>query len=203
MPFDLFIFDFDGTLVDSAALKQAAFYDLFPHDAAATEVVAAVLAEDPEGSRQRVIREMLRRLGRSGDELESQLRALVARYTELTDQAVGNAAEFAGASELLMALRRAGKRVFVSSNTPEQPLKLLLQRRGWLPLLDGIAGYPAEKTSTARRLLAEQNIRPARAAVIGDGESDRASAEAVGAMFFKVQVTGDLQRLGQSWGLHV
>jgi phosphoglycolate phosphatase len=201
MPFDLFIFDFDGTLVDSAALKQAAFYDLFPRDAAATAVVAAVLAEDPEGSRQRVIKEMLRRLGRSGDELETQLKALVTRYTELTDKAVGEAAEIAGASEILMALRRAGKRVFVSSNTPEQPLKLLLQRRGWLQLLDGAAGHPAEKTSTARRLLTEQNVHPARAAIIGDGESDRASAEAVGAQFFAVRAAGDLQRLGVSWGL--
>jgi phosphoglycolate phosphatase-like HAD superfamily hydrolase len=201
MPFDLFIFDFDGTLVDSAALKQAAFYELFPHDAAATEVVAAVLAEDPEGSRQRVIKEMLRRLGRSGDELESQLRALVIRYTELTDQVVGNAPELPGASEILTALSRAGKRVYVSSNTPEQALEQLLQRRGWLPLLDGIAGYPANKISTARRLLAEQNIDPGRAAVIGDGQSDRASAEAVGARFFPVTVAGDLLRLGRSWGL--
>lgn len=201
MPFDLYIFDFDGTLVDSAALKQAAFYDLFPNDAAATDVVSGVLTEDPEGPRQRVIEEMLRRLGRSGNELKSQLRALVNRYTELTDQSVGNAPEFPGASEILIALSRCRKRVYVSSNTPEQELKQFLQRRGWLSLLDGIAGSPADKISTARRLLAEQNIDPGRAAIIGDGESDKASADAVGARFFPVRVAGDLLKLGRSWRL--
>jgi phosphoglycolate phosphatase-like HAD superfamily hydrolase len=70
-----------------------------------------------------------------------------------------------------------------------------------LSLLDGAAGSPADKTSTARRLLAELNIQPARTAVIGDGDSDKISAEAVGAQFFAVQTAGDLQRLGKSWGL--
>ncbi len=54
---DLFVFDFDGTLVDSAAAKRQAFYDLFPSDCAAA--VTAVLQRDPDGSRHALIPEMI------------------------------------------------------------------------------------------------------------------------------------------------
>jgi phosphoglycolate phosphatase len=201
MPFDLFIFDFDGTLVDSTDAKRSAFYQLFP--ASADEVVTAVLGADPEGPRGRVIAEMLRRLRGDGAGFEADLPALVRRYTALTDEAVGSVPEFPGASALLQTLRAARKHVYVSSNTPEEPLKVLLQRRGWLELLDGASGSPARKSATARRLIDAHGAAPARTAVIGDGPSDRDSAEAVGACYFPVQQAGDLQQLARSWGLHV
>jgi phosphoglycolate phosphatase-like HAD superfamily hydrolase len=159
MPFDLFIFDFDGTLVDSAEIKRTAFFDLFRGDVAAQDVVRAVLSEDPEGSREQVIRAMLRRMGVAEGELD------------------------------------------VSSNTPESVLNRFLQRRGWLPFLNGMAGHPAHKTLTARRLLAEHDMAPSRTVVIGDGESDRNAARDVGANFIPIRAAGDLKRLGALWGI--
>ena len=51
------IFDFDGTLVASAPAKRQAFFDIFPAEAA--PIVAAVLADDPDGSRHVVIPRMI------------------------------------------------------------------------------------------------------------------------------------------------
>jgi phosphoglycolate phosphatase len=118
MRFDAVIFDFDGTLVDSARAKYQAFFSLFPPSDEHRAVVASVLERDPDGSRYQVIPRMFQEMvGRGlsvpahhspGDRIEA--------YGELVLAAVKQAQEIRGASELLQALRGRCA-VYISSNT--------------------------------------------------------------------------------------
>ena len=56
-PFEVYVFDFDGTLVQSAAVKRQAFFEVFPVGCATA--VAKVLERDPDGSRHEVIPAMI------------------------------------------------------------------------------------------------------------------------------------------------
>jgi phosphoglycolate phosphatase-like HAD superfamily hydrolase len=76
--------------------------------------------------------------------------------------------------------------VHVSSNTPQEPLRDLLDRRGWLPMIDGIHGYPARKTDTLRAVVAQSGGNAKRVLAVGDGPSDEDAARAVGCPFVKV-----------------
>ena len=59
MRFDAVIFDFDGTLVDSAGVKYDSFFELFPATEQHRAVVKEVLVADPDGSRHVVIPRMV------------------------------------------------------------------------------------------------------------------------------------------------
>jgi phosphoglycolate phosphatase len=203
MQFDLVIFDFDGTLVDSNAVKRDAYFALFPHDDRYRSVVHRVLERRPETSREIVVPEMIECMRAEGLPGSAELRAeeKIRLYGKLTDEAVGSSAEMPGASALLRGLHAQGVRVAISSNTPEATLRRLVAARGWLEWLVDVAGAPAPKAATAARLLAESGVVPQRAAIVGDGRSDRASAEAVGAAFFPVEPSSHLEKLAAQWGV--
>jgi phosphoglycolate phosphatase-like HAD superfamily hydrolase len=203
MRFELVIFDFDGTLVDSNSAKYDAFFSLFPSDAPYRSIVRSVLEQRPEASREIVVPEMIQRMRADGlpAAVEMQADAKIRLYGDLTDEAVGKCPELPGASGLLRALHASSIKVAISSNTPHATLRRLVAARGWMSWLVSATGTPATKTATAARLLAENGVAPERAAVVGDGRSDRESAEAVGAAFFAVRRASDLEKLGKEWGV--
>lgn len=203
MHFDLVIFDFDGTLVDSNAAKRDAYFSLFPSEAAYRNIVRSVLAQRPEVSREVVIPEMIERMWAEGLAAAAKMDAAekIRLYGELTDEAVGKSAEMPGASALLRALHASGVKLAISSNTPQATLRRMVAARGWLEWLVSATGTPTTKTAAAARLLAEISVAAGRTAVVGDGSSDRESAEAVGAAYFPVQRAGDLEKLGALWGV--
>jgi len=204
MPFDAFIFDFDGTLVDSAPAKYEAFFAVFPGTARHREVVEQVLAKDPDGSRYTVIPRMLERFRELQLTLSegSVAGAYIEAYGHAVLEAVTRCPEIPGATRILQAVHKLGRPAFISSNTPFDPLRVSVERRGWLPLTNGIYGYPSRKADTARLILEETAVPPARLAVIGDGISDADSAKAVGATFFRISQPADLLAHARSWGLN-
>ena len=120
------IFDFDGTLVASAPAKRQAFFDIFP--AQAEPIVAAVLAEDPDGSRHVVIPRMI--TGARAQAIALADEDYVTRYGEVSEQAVAVAPELPGATELLRRLSPLME-LHVCSNTPQDTVRRhVAARRG-------------------------------------------------------------------------
>ena len=185
MRFDAVVFDFDGTLVDSAPAKYRAFFDIFPGDDAIQRVVADVLRLDPDGSRHAVIPRMGALMREQGIELSGTDRDRVSAYGEAVLKAVAACPALARAEEALRLARRSGK-VHVSSNTPQEPLRDLLDRRGWLKLIDGVHGYPSRKSDTLRAVVAQTGGDAARVLTVGDGPSDEEAARAIGCPFVLV-----------------
>lgn len=187
------IFDFDGTLVDSAPAKRRAFFDIFP--AAAAPAVAAVLAEDPDGSRHRVIPRMIagaKALGVVIPEADYP-----TRYGEVSEAAVAAAPELPGATELLRRLS-AAVALHVCSNTPVDTVRRHVAARGWTPYFMSVEGYPTVKRERIAAVITARKLDPARVAMVGDGISDEEAAAANACAFYRIAAPEDLMRAGQS-----
>ncbi|MDP1700138.1 MAG: HAD hydrolase-like protein [Aestuariivirga sp.] len=191
--FDVIVFDFDGTLVQSAGAKRQAFFDVFPADLA--PAVATVLDRDPDGPRQRVIPEMIIEAARIGLPAQTIVAdAMIGAYGAAAAAAVDAAPEMPGASNLLKRLSGAVP-LYVFSITPHEQLTLLLARRAWLSLFTGIYGYPHNKVQTITNLLTHHGVRPSRLLVVGDGENDAVAAARNGCQFHRISKPEDLLAL--------
>lgn len=174
------VFDFDGTLVDSNAVKHDAFLRIaarFPGGEVAMRGLLGHLKDD----RHAVMAAFVQASGLSATPDE-----LVCAYSEYVDAAVAAAPAMPGAEALLQALRAAGLRVVLSSATPLANLRTIVERRGWTHHFDRLAGSPASKLDTLTRMMADHGLQAHEIAVVGDGADDRASAHATGCAFFAV-----------------
>jgi phosphoglycolate phosphatase len=198
-PFDAAVFDFDGTLVGSAAAKRMAFFDIFPHEAAA--IVEAVLADDPDGSRYRVIPRMIELARGQGVVLPDV--DYVARYGEVAEHRVAAAPELPGATTLLGRLASVLE-LHICSNTPRDSVRRHVAARGWSGCFKSVEGYPTTKRELIASVIASRRLQPSRVAMVGDSVSDREAAAANGCAFFAIAVPEDLLRASKSLeGTHV
>ncbi len=189
--FDVVVFDFDGTLVQSAAAKRRAFFEIFPP--ASADAVEAVLNRNPDGSRHDVIPAMIEESGLA----EFNAPSLIGDYGRHAAAAVEDAPEMPGASELLRRVS-AQSAVYVASATPHDELLAQLSRRGWLSLLAGAYGYPHRKDAVVATLLKRHSIDRSRLLVVGDGISDREAAERNGCPFHEITGPQSLMMLDLS-----
>lgn len=198
MRFEAVVFDFDGTLVDSAAAKRAAFFDLFPNTPICRELVAAVLDERPDASRFEVIPEMIVRLVAAGVAVAAGagVEERVEQYGRLALERTRAAPEVAGAGALLRELH-AGCALYVASNTPAPALHELIAARGWRPWLRGVFGHPREKAQVVGEV-ADRHGGSAHVAVVGDADLDESAARRNGCAFFRVRNPGDLRAAGEA-----
>ncbi len=186
------MFDFDGTLVDTAAAKRRAFFDVFPGEPRHAAVVDAVLTADPDGSRHAVIPRMAEAMAAQDLALsDATVDERIARYGRLVAQAVSAAPEVRGAGALLAAAHQAME-THVASATPAEPLRAEIARRGWLAHVHGVHGWPARKDEVVRDLMRRSGHSPAATLVVGDGVSDEAAARANGAVFHRIAGPADL-----------
>lgn len=187
MRFKAVVFDFDGTLIQSADAKHEAFYRLFPDEPPYRDIVSAVLRDDPDGSRHVVIPRMIAAMANRRLALPPTATPIdrIGAYAQAVFAAQASVPELPGASDLLRALHGRAA-LYVSSNTPEADLTALLEKRQWQAMLDGWFGHPRNKTDTLAALIQRHGNEPAAIAVVGDGESDEQSAAAHGCRFFRI-----------------
>ena len=201
MPFDAAVFDFDGTLVDSAGAKRDSFFAIFPDTDVHRQVVAKVLADDPDGSRHRVIPRMLERMLSLGLMAggSANVDRLIHRYGEVSEAAVARAAELPGASALLEVLAPRIQ-LHLCSNTPEAAVRSHVAARGWAAHFKSVDGYPVTKPGKVAKILRDGGFSPGRVAVIGDGVSDEDAARANGCRFLAIRSAADLAAAGKILG---
>jgi phosphoglycolate phosphatase-like HAD superfamily hydrolase len=180
------LFDFDGTLVDSNALKRACMRatvaDL-PGGLAALEAARGL-----GGNRYRLFAEVARLLDPTGkpSAIARQGRALAAAYTRCCARAIAAAPERRGARAALAALKARGIKIWLNSATPHRDLLAIVRGRGLLPWLDGVLGGPASKAANLRAALAAERVVPRQALMVGDGPEDLEAAREVGTFFVTI-----------------
>jgi phosphoglycolate phosphatase len=186
------VFDFDGTLVESNDLKREAYYEIFPAGEPYRGIIGQVLETSFEESRFVIIRKILGAAGvPEGEELEAQARALADRYGERVTRAAKFCPARRGAGEILRSLSQSHD-LYLSSTTPEASLKEIVAHRGWTRYFKAISGYPKSKEDFLREVLQAEGVAPRNVLVVGDGQSDRVSAEKTGAHFLALAPGVDL-----------
>ena len=191
MALKVIIFDFDGTLIDSNRLKYNAFFEVFTDDEHHALTIRSVLSEMNEQSRFVILEEILQRLGlNKGAGLRRKSRELADRYNEIVLTGAKICPEIPAAETMLKSLSQR-YRLYVSSTTPDTELKKIIRFRNWRIYFEDVYGYPHQKSATIQHIMKRENVRNNQVLVVGDGNSDRQSAE-VNACFF-VEVTPDFK----------
>ena len=176
------VFDFDGTLVDSNAIKREGFFRLAsPHPEGKAAMAASI---GTAGDRRSILSAFADRMASSGIHLSVD--ELVAKYSSYVDTAVAAAPEVEGARNLLIDLSNAGLKLHLSSATPAVNLIAILKSRGWTGLFDGIHGAPISKTETLIKISQLESASGEEIAVVGDGLDDARAAELHGTQFIGV-----------------
>lgn len=176
------VFDFDGTLVESNAIKTEGFFHIAAHYPDGEAAMADAIGTS--GDRRSILSAFAACMASAGVHLDVD--DLVARYCERVDPAVASAPEMQGATDLLVNLRDAGLRLYLSSATPTESLLGILNARGWTVLFNGIYGAPKSKIEALHEISKAEQAAGGEIAVVGDGVDDAYAAKMFGAQFIAV-----------------
>jgi phosphoglycolate phosphatase-like HAD superfamily hydrolase len=176
------VFDFDGVVLESADVKTDAFVELFA--AHGPEIAAQVKAHHLANlgiSRFKKFAWIYEHLlGRAITDDESK--ALGDRFSALALEKI-LVAPFVPGAEAALAALAARWPLFVASGTPDDELKLIVDRRGLAPRFREVHGTPREKPEILRDLMARHGLATHETLFIGDGASDHKAAVATGVEF--------------------
>ena len=186
------VFDFDGVLVDSNAVKRQAYFDIFSSLGPRTvSIVEAVLDGDVDGDRFQLIRRILVCLREdvahsSAGTLDSLVTNYAERYNEICEEHAATCPEIRGASAALARLV-VSHPLYVSSATPEGPLRRIVERRGWSRFFRDVLGRPRTKAENLRLIMEREEVDGGAVVVVGDGRRDLDAARLVGARFVGIR----------------
>ena len=172
------IFDFDGTLCDSAGDIQKAFHD----SAVACGYDPATLGEIPVGPP--LVESLLAGLGRSID--DAALEKLVATYRECY---IGSdfllSPPYPGALELLQRLKASGKHIALATNKSERGTARMLELKEITALFDIVLCHDSggefwSKERMIETILQRTQTPKENAIFFGDAPTDVAAGKNVG-----------------------
>ncbi|MBQ7607595.1 MAG: HAD family hydrolase [Desulfovibrionaceae bacterium] len=185
MPLRCIVFDCDGVLLDSVGVKTLAFARLAePYGSeAASRFVAFHEAHGGVSRYEKFawfFKTILKRPIR-----EEESKAWGEKFAALCAEALRQCPLIPGAREVLMRWHGVLP-LFVCSGAPGKEQEAILQNHGLAQYFDAIYGAPPAKTELLAALLAERNIHPSCALMVGDATTDRDAAFATGTHFYGV-----------------
>ncbi len=182
IPYEAVFFDFDGVLVESAAIKTQAFKTLYAeYD---EDVIGKVLAHHAEHegiSRVEKIK-YCHRAFLNQNLSDQELSVLTSRYSKLVIDAVVSCPAVSGSLDYLQR-NLAQKKMFVVSGTPETELRDIVERRGMTQYFDVVCGSPRRKEPIVEELLAGYELSASKCLFVGDAMTDYRAAQATGLDF--------------------
>lgn len=175
------VFDFDGTLLESADIKTDAFATLFRKFHEHLDEILNYHLAHAGISRyvkfRTIYRDILKRPLSSSEE-----QGLADSFRELVLDKMAACPLVPGAEEFL---RKASDRYqcFIASGAPDKELCDVVTQRGLAGYFVGMHGSPATKPDIIRSIRAQCHLKPAEMLCIGDALSDLQGAEAEGVPF--------------------
>lgn len=185
------VFDFDGVLIDSNAIKRDAYFQIFANLGDIDPVVKGCLYAQADGNRFQVIECILRQLESCGKLVGLSCRPdLVERfaqdYNDICEAYTATCPELDGVSACLQRLVRQYA-LYINSATLEEPLCRVVERRGWSGYFRGVFGSPRNKLDNLVRILQLENATGHEVVFVGDGMRDLAAAQAYGCNFVGIR----------------
>lgn len=170
LDYDVFMFDFDGTLADtSEGIKNALEYALSKNKKPPMDRGKMDCFIGPP-----LIESFKKYAGASDQEAEKLIRDFRERYAEKgwTEHKI-----YGGIPELLDRLGRAGRKIGIATCKPTAQTERVLRFNGLYERFDFVEGATLDTTRITKRdiiahALKTHGIRPHRALMIGDTEAD-------------------------------
>jgi phosphoglycolate phosphatase-like HAD superfamily hydrolase len=180
---DLLVFDFDGTICESADVKTDAFYQLYL-DEQGEDFAAAVRdyhLEFAGVSRYDKIRHYEEEmLGRPCT--EERMQEVADRFGDIVRDKVIASPLVPGVADFFSTYHGSVPMV-VASATPTGELRHIIDARGIAHWFDEVQGSPALKGELIARYLDERRVSPQRTVMVGDQRSDIEAARYAGVHF--------------------
>lgn len=178
------VFDFDGVLVDSVPIKDAAFYNLFkPYG----NDQAKKILNFHQNTRGIYRKEKLRRcfneiLGISIG--EDKLDQKVNEFSSLVVDGLIKAQSIRGAKVFLE--NNSDVNCYIVSAAPQDEVQLIASKRGVTGYFKKIYGGPTKKNDHLQTILNIEDLSPSQLLFIGDSLSDSEAAQFCGVNFLGI-----------------
>lgn len=181
------VFDFDGVLVDSVAVKRGAYFDIFAGVSNARVVIERVLRENSGGDRYQVINNILRQLAAGGilapsDDIAVLCEFYAEKYNCICEEHAASCSEMIDVSKNLPVLAERYA-LYINSATPEEPLKRIIVKRGWQRHFREVFGRPGTKVETLKKIMKREKIASDEVVFVGDEQRDMDAALQCGCHF--------------------
>jgi beta-phosphoglucomutase-like phosphatase (HAD superfamily) len=173
----LFIFDFDGVLVDSNNIKSIAFAKIY--DSYGANVVRKVVQHHSENggmSREdkfKLYHDKFLKL----EIMDSEILNLSEKFTNLVLEEVMQCSEIEGVTEILNYCMEQGIICAIASASPEVELKKIISLRPWSNVFKYKFGSPESKVSNINKILNITSIPKNKAIFFGDSSNDLDAAK--------------------------
>jgi phosphoglycolate phosphatase-like HAD superfamily hydrolase len=177
------VFDFDGTLVESNAIKRDSYFEILAETPGGPAVVEGVLRENPGADRYAVLALAHAALASRDVEPLPTAEALVDAYSRLCEERVAECPPLPCALQALSSLR-ATHALYLDSATPTDALERVVEKRGWRKFFRGVLGGPASKLENLQWIAERERLGAGQMVYIGDGVPDREAAAGFGCGFF-------------------
>ncbi len=162
--YNVFIFDFDGTLIESNHLKNDAFLELTETDNERFEMEK--LLEDKSLTRYEILNLYAEFTGRLYE-------PMIKLLNQLIRQKLLKANKRKGSQLLIESIISAGKNIYINSLTPDRELKPIVKVHFDMIKNENIFGSSKSKSDNIRDILLKSNYQGTRNIVfIGDGIDD-------------------------------
>ena len=183
MALELIIFDCDGVLIESVDAKTRAFATIAkPYGQKAVDALVSYHLEQGGVSRVEKLNWFFETVLERAPE-EGEQRRLLDEFVELSLQRIYTALSVPGIWDVLERWHGVVP-MYVASGAPHLELTNVLKQHAMARFFTGIYGSPPGKTTLLRGILAEENIEPYNAVMVGDGANDMYAAEATRTRFY-------------------
>jgi phosphoglycolate phosphatase len=183
------LFDFDGVIVESAALKTSAYSTVYAGEdpAALAEVLDYQRRHGGLGRYEKFAHFEHAVFGRAAD--AAAIDRLAAAYHNVVFEAVLACPFVAGAQEFLrFALGRVDMHLI--SGTPQDELVDIVERRRLSRYFASVHGAPTSKRAAFERILVENGYAAAATVAVGDATTEFVAAQELGIHFVGIVAPG-------------
>lgn len=178
---DAIVFDFDGVILESAAIKGEGFTELFSDHPNHLDQIRAHHLANLGVSRFRKFDWIYRTLFQKPLST-ARRRELGEKYSNLVFKKTLECPMVNGARELLERLAPL-RPLYVASATPQEELEAIIHQRRLGDYFAEVHGSPPEKGELLTTILHSRSLTPDRVLMVGDGRSDLEAANQAGCRF--------------------
>lgn len=184
--YQTFIFDFDGTLVDSNNIKETGFSECAKKYNNGENIMNKIKATATNKNRFSIFKEFSKNIPKTKKSEEEIYSDLLFEYRKYTVSNILKLDPIKGSISILKKLKNLKKSIYINSATPLESLSFVINQRGLNIFFDGIYGLESSKIMNLKKIQENSNCKKNSMIMIGDGLDDKEAAHDFGIKFLPV-----------------